>query len=79
MERTREAAWCCGAGGGAFESFPEFARATANERLAEAKATGAEAIVSACGWCERSFVDSNGVSNSGLQVFDIVELVARAI
>ncbi len=45
MERNQEAAWCCGAGGGAREAYPEFSRWTANERLEEAEATGAEAIV----------------------------------
>ena len=37
MERIREAAWCCGAGGGAPEAYPEFSRCTATERIEEAK------------------------------------------
>jgi len=47
MERIKESAWCCGAGGGVKEAYPDFAKATANERMEEAQATGAEAIVSA--------------------------------
>ena len=58
MERNREAAWCCGAGGGAPEAYPEFSRWTATERIEEAKSTGADAIVSACPWCERNFLDA---------------------
>ena len=80
MERIKEAAWCCGAGGGAREAYPEFSRSTAAERLEEAQSTGADAIVTACPWCERNFLD--GTSDSGgtkLKVFDIIELVGKAI
>ena len=58
MERIREYAWCCGAGGGVREAYPDFANWTATERIEEAKSTGAEAIVSACPWCERNFMDA---------------------
>lgn len=79
MERIKEAAWCCGAGGGAYEAYPEFSRATAKERLKEASSTGAEAIVSACSWCERNFIDSADAGGAKLKVFDIVELVGQAL
>lgn len=58
MERCREAAWCCGAGGGVREAYPEFSAWTASERLEEARATGAAAILTACPWCERNFLDA---------------------
>ncbi len=79
MTRIKEYAWCCGAGGGVSESNPEFALWTANERLREAQATGAEAIVSACPWCEKTFNDAAGKSGSNLRVYDIIELVEKAI
>jgi Fe-S oxidoreductase len=79
MERTREYAWCCGAGGGVLEAYPEFARWTASERLIEALSTGAEAVVSACPWCERNFIDSCNVNKEKIQILDIIELVQRAI
>jgi Fe-S oxidoreductase len=79
MTRIREYAWCCGAGGGVNESNPEFADWTARERIDEAGSTGAEAIVSACPWCEQTFSDAVGKSGSNLKVYDIVELVAKAI
>ncbi|MCJ7807791.1 MAG: (Fe-S)-binding protein, partial [Dehalococcoidia bacterium] len=44
MERIKEYAWCCGAGGGVKEAYPEFALSTADERIEEAMATGAEAL-----------------------------------
>jgi len=40
------------------EAYPDFANWTAQERIQEARETGAEALVSACGWCERSFLDA---------------------
>jgi len=79
MERIREYAWCCGAGGGVREAYPDFSSWTANERLEEAKATGAEAIVGACPWCERNFLDANSTAGEGMKVFDIIELVKQAM
>jgi Fe-S oxidoreductase len=79
MERIREFAWCCGAGGGVKESYPEFSNWTATERIEEAKSTGAEAIVSACGWCERNFLDSIASTGDKMEVFDVAELVQKAI
>lgn len=79
MERIREYAWCCGAGGGVMEAFPAFAGCTAAERIDEATATGAAAIVSACPWCERSFLDAVDTTESKMKVFDVVELVKQAI
>jgi Fe-S oxidoreductase len=79
MERIREYAWCCGSGGGVKEAYPEFSNWTATERLEEAKTTGAEAIVTACGWCERNFLDAIEVSGDKMQVLDIAELVQQAL
>ena len=78
MDRTREYAWCCGAGGGVKESNPEFAAWTAGERLKEAEATGAEALVTACPGCEKNFTDALRSRATALQIYDVVELVARA-
>jgi Fe-S oxidoreductase len=78
MERTREFSWCCGAGGGVREGYPEFSRWTASERVAEAKSTGAQALVSACPWCERNFADALAAGD-GLQVFDVADLVWKAM
>jgi Fe-S oxidoreductase len=79
MERIREYAWCCGAGGGVLEAYPDFAAWTAAERLAEAKATGVEAMVSACPWCERNFADTAESLDEKVQVYDIIDLVQMAL
>ncbi len=79
MDRIKEYAWCCGAGGGVNESNPEFAMWTALERIEEAESTGAEAIATACPWCEKNFNEAIKESGGGLKVYDIVELVEKAI
>jgi Fe-S oxidoreductase len=78
MDRIKEYAWCCGAGGGVEKTNPEFAEWTARERISEAEATGAEAIVTACPGCEQSFKDAINKSRSDLKLFDIVELLDEA-
>ena len=79
MTRIKEYAWCCGAGGGVNESNPQFAQWTAQERIEEAESTGAEAIVTACPWCEKTFNETVKGNGSSLKVYDIVELVEKAI
>jgi Fe-S oxidoreductase len=79
MERIREYAWCCGAGGGAREAYPEFSNWTATERLEEAKSVGAEAIVSACPWCERNLTDAINTTGDKIKVFDVADLVKQAL
>jgi Fe-S oxidoreductase len=79
MYRIKEYAWCCGAGGGVIDAYPEFAIWTGSERLREAKAVGAEAIVSACPWCKRNFLDTAKETGEKIEVYDIIELVQKAI
>jgi Fe-S oxidoreductase len=79
MTRIKEYAWCCGAGGGVSESNPEFAQWTARERIEEAESTGAEAMVTACPWCEKTFTEAITATGSHLKVYDIVELVEKSI
>jgi Fe-S oxidoreductase len=79
MTRIKEYSWCCGAGGGVNESNPDFAQWTARERIDEAESTGAEAIVTACPWCEKTFNEAIKETGSSLKIFDIVELVEKAI
>jgi len=79
MERIREYAWCCGAGGGVSDTDRDFAIWTALERIEEAKATGAEAIVTACPWCKRNFKDAIRESGDRLEIYDIVELLEQAV
>ena len=79
MYRIKENAWCCGAGGGVKSAYPDFSSWTAGERIEEAKATGAEALVTACPWCERNFIDAIKERGDTIKIYDVVELVQQAI
>jgi Fe-S oxidoreductase len=79
MYRIRESSWCCGAGGGVKDAYPDFAIWTGAERLKEAKAVGAKAIVSACPWCTRNFVDTVRETGEKIEVYDIIEIVQKAV
>lgn len=79
MERVKESAWCCGAGGGVKEAYPDFALWTAGKRLEEAKDTGAGALVSACPWCEDNLLDAVKSGGQKTKVYDVIELVRQAI
>jgi Fe-S oxidoreductase len=78
MERNRVNSWCCGAGGGALEAFPDFAYRTAMERISEARATGAHALVTSCPWCVRTFKDALKEHGETFEIYDIAELIRRA-
>lgn len=79
MHRIKWYAWCCGAGGGVKEAYPDFALWTAKQRILEAKAVGAEALVTACGWCERNFKDVVNTTDEKIDVYDIVELIQKSM
>jgi Fe-S oxidoreductase len=79
MDRVKEYAWCCGAGGGVPETNPRFSLWTATERLKEAETSGVAAIATACPWCIQSFNKAVAQNGSNLKVYDIIELLAEAI
>ncbi|TFG34857.1 (Fe-S)-binding protein [Candidatus Thorarchaeota archaeon] len=79
MQRIREYSYCCGAGGGCKSAYPDFALATANERVEEAESTGASILVSACPFCGTNFLDSIESQNSSLEYLDLTELILRSI
>jgi Fe-S oxidoreductase len=77
--RTRENAFCCGAGRGTQEAFPEFSSFSANHRLDEVLETGAEMLVSACPWCKDNFGRVIGERGARVQFKDISEIIWEAI
>jgi Fe-S oxidoreductase len=79
MQRIRENAWCCGAGAGVSQANPELALWTAHERLKEATATGAAALVTSCPWCERNFKDAARQYGLDIAIYDVAELVRQAV
>jgi Fe-S oxidoreductase len=79
MPRNHENAYCCCAGGGVKEAFPDLAKASAEERLREAATTGAEVMVSTSPLVIENLRNSGSLKKHGLEVLDLVEIVARAI
>ncbi|MHA1262343.1 MAG: (Fe-S)-binding protein [Candidatus Freyarchaeota archaeon] len=79
MERIREYSWCCGAGSGVKAALPDFALWTAQERLEEAKATGAQTLVSCCPFCKRNFADAIKSSGTEIRMVDLVEYLDRVL
>jgi Fe-S oxidoreductase len=79
MERRREYSWCCGSGGGVKSAFPEFALWSAEERLEEAKATGAEALVTCCPWCEKNLKDAVDSRGETFPVYDATDLLIQSL
>jgi Fe-S oxidoreductase len=78
MDRIKEYAWCCGAGGGVSVSNPDFSQWAAQERIDEAESTGAEALITACPWCIKNFNQAIKEKGSKLKVYDVVELLDKA-
>jgi Fe-S oxidoreductase len=79
MIRMKENAFCCGAGRGTREAFPDFASWAAKERLQEVKAIGAKAIVSTCPWCKENFAQAVSKEGEKVKVLDISEIILAAI
>lgn len=79
MERIKEYSFCCGAGGGVRAAYPDMAHFAAAERILEAKATGAEALVTSCPFCELNFREAMEGGAGGIMLRDLTELVLEAM
>ncbi len=79
MIRYKENAFCCGFGGGVKEAFREFALWTASRRIEEAEEVGAEALVTACPYCEEQFQEVVEMRGLSLKILDISELISLSI
>lgn len=76
MERHRRWSWCCGGGGGVPEADPELAQWCAADRMREAKASGAEILLTSSALCQRSFGD---LKEAALPTQDLFEFVCQAL
>ncbi|MFW9848150.1 MAG: (Fe-S)-binding protein [Candidatus Thorarchaeota archaeon] len=79
VEPNRNAALCCGAGGGLRSYDAELSKKIAGDRVRAFDETGASAVVSACPFCETNLVAGAKLVGSDIEVLDIVELLMRAI
>lgn len=75
MPRNRRWSWCCGGGGGVPESYPELARWNAEDRLNEAKAAGAELLLTTSAVCHRSFA----LAQKTLPTRELLEFIAESV
>jgi heterodisulfide reductase subunit D len=79
MYRIREYSFCCGGGGGVPYAYPGLAGAAARHRLEEARAVGAEHLVTACHRCRMTLANARDTAvGSGPPLLDIVDLVYQA-
>ena len=79
MPRSREKSWCCGAGAGVKTTYPDFAAWIGEERVNEAKETGADALVTACPFCEGNLSDVIEATAAGMDIYDITDLVLMSL
>lgn len=79
IKTNREAAMCCGAGGGVRKGFPELSLEMAKNRIKEAEDTGAQYLVSTCPFCYRNLSDAINALNSDLKMVDLVELFLESL
>jgi Fe-S oxidoreductase len=79
MTKMREAAYCCGGGGGMRAGFPELAAQIGASRIQQAKMIGADLLVTTCPFCVLNFRKSNELlkDTDRIVVKDVVELVAE--
>lgn len=77
MERERENARCCGAGGGVKSAYPEVASKLAKRRIDDALETDADILVTSCYFC---LINLKGASENplGIPVMDLTEIILWA-
>lgn len=76
MENSGEWTWCCGAGGWMADIVPELTSYAAGVRVEQARRTGAEKIVTACGYCVKMLGARSGKKQ---QVVHLADLAAGMI
>src|SRR5659263_743034 len=77
MERNRNEQRCCGAGGGVKAGLPDLALAIAKDRMNDAKATGAEVLISTCPFCRRNLQDGRDDLKLDIRMDDLVVITAN--
>ncbi len=76
MERNRHDQRCCGAGGGVKAGLPDLAVSIAKNRMNDARATGADILISTCPFCRRNLLDGRDELKLDIKVDDLVVLAA---
>jgi heterodisulfide reductase subunit D len=79
MDRTRENAWCCGAGGGVRSAFPGWALESSLARIEEARATGSSLLVTTCPFCLQNLTTGAQSGDNSLRLADLTDVLARLL
>jgi Fe-S oxidoreductase len=79
MGRRKEKTFCCGAGGSNYWFKVPQQRSIAAIRTEEATKTGAKVIATECPYCLSMLDDAAKVSNAGMDVKDVAEIVAESV
>lgn len=79
MPNNREDAMCCGGGGDVAMVEADVTEHIAQQRLAQAVGTGAEAIISSCQQCKRTLLQAARKTKTRIRVLDVTELVWQAM
>jgi Fe-S oxidoreductase/nitrate reductase gamma subunit len=80
MPRSKQRAFCCGAGGGRIWTTPTADNLITGNRVKEAVATGAEVIGTACPFCKMVFSEAVKLEGShNIEVLDIAEILAASL
>jgi len=79
MPRNRERSFCCGAGGARMWMEEATGDARINDaRFAEAQATGAATLATACPYCFVMLDDAAKAADSPIRVADVATLLAES-
>lgn len=79
MSANRENAMCCGGGGDVEISDRTVTAGVAGNRVAQAQATGARYVLSACQQCSRTLQEGARQNKIRVRAMDIVELVWQSM
>ena len=79
MDRNRENARCCGAGGGVKTAFPQLADDISGMRVADAEEVECEVLTTSCPFCYQSLKSAIASRGSGLEMVDLMELLWRSL
>ncbi len=79
MERSRENARCCGAGGGVKTAFPKLADDISGMRVADADEVGCEVLTTSCPFCYQSLKSAIASRGSEMEMVDLMELLWRSL
>lgn len=78
MDHSAENSICCGGGGD--RMFLEFSgERLADQRIDEAKASGAKTLVTSCPYCVMNLHDSSSTRKAGIEVKDLAEILGEAL